>query len=105
MQVPLLPEQASATAVRVDHLYYSLTAVSTLVLIIIFVPMLAFLWRYRRGNSADRSPVRLPTMKIEIAWTIIPLLLAIGMFAWGANIYFDMEVPPAGALEINVVGK
>lgn len=44
-------------------------------------------------------------MRVELIWTIIPLLLALGLFGWGAVVYFHIQVPPSDALEINVVGK
>jgi len=44
-------------------------------------------------------------MKLEVTWTLIPLLLMMGLFAWGANLYFNIERAPSNALEINVVGK
>jgi cytochrome c oxidase subunit II len=105
MKFPLFPDQASTTATQVDQLYFFLTAVSVVILAIVFLPMIFFLFKYRRGNEADRRPLRVSTTKIEITWTVIPFVLAMGMFAWGAHVYFDMEVPPAGTLEINVVGK
>src|SRR5437867_9804634 len=79
MKFPLFPEQASTTAAQVDHLYFFLTAVSAFFVTIIFVPMVWFLFKYRRGHKADRSPLRVSTMKIEVTWTVIPLLLAMGM--------------------------
>jgi len=44
-------------------------------------------------------------MTIEVTWIVIPLLLMMGVFAWGANVYFTQQRPPTGALEINVIGK
>ncbi|MGH9554276.1 MAG: cytochrome c oxidase subunit II, partial [Terriglobales bacterium] len=38
-------------------------------------------------------------------WTVIPLLIALTMFGWGASIFFAMNRPPRGALEIYAVGK
>jgi len=105
MSFPLFPEQASTTAGRVDHLYLALTALSVFVLALVFVPMLFFLFKYRQGTKADRSPMRISTMRVEVTWTVIPLLLAMGIFVWGAHAYYDLEVPPADAVEINVVAK
>jgi cytochrome c oxidase subunit 2 len=105
MKFPLFPDQASTTAGQVDALYFFLTGLSLFFMAIIFLPMLCFLFKYRRGKQADRGPSRIPTMKLEVTWTVIPLLLSMGLFAWGARVYFDMEVPPADAIEINVVGK
>ena len=74
-------------------------------LIIIFVPMIYFLFNYRRGKPANRQPVQLPMFAIEITWTVIPTLLLMGFFAWGATHYFTIERPPPNGMEINVIGK
>lgn len=105
MKFPIFPKEASTGAAWVDHLYLFLTGISVIVLLVVFVPMIFFLFRYRRGHHADRSVLRYSTMKIEVTWTLISLVLAMAMFAWGARVYFDMEVPPQNTLEINVVGK
>lgn len=105
MNFRLFPEQASTLAAEVDYLYFFLTAITVFFLAAIFGPMFVFLFKYRRGKNADRSPLRLSMAKIETIWTVIPLLLAMGIFAWGAWVYFELQVPPVNALEINVVGK
>ena len=105
MKVPIFPDQASSAAVQVDRLYAGLVALSVIVVALVGVPMLYFLFKYRRGHEADRNPIRVSTMAIEITWTVIPLLLTLGIFASGAHIYYDLQTPPAGALVINVVGK
>ena len=105
MTFPLFPEQASTSARQVDNLYFVLTALSLFFVALIALPTFYFLFKYRRGRVADRSPLRISTNAIEATWTAIPLLLVSGLFAWGARVYFEIEVPPAQALEINVVGK
>ena len=74
-------------------------------MLVVFVPMIYFLFKYRRGRKADRRPVELPEIRIELAWTIIPLVIFTGLFAWGADVYWTIERPPPDAMEINVVGK
>ncbi|MDB6111508.1 MAG: cytochrome [Pedosphaera sp.] len=105
MRFPLLPDQASTMAPRVDLLYFSLTALSAVMMVIIFLPMFYFLYKYRRGNPANRSPLRIPMWKVEMTWSVIPLILMLGVFGWATDLYFDIERPPAEALEINVIGK
>jgi cytochrome c oxidase subunit 2 len=105
MNFPIFPDAASTTAVQTDYLFFFLLAFSAGMLALIFVPMLFFLFKYRRGKAANRAFPNLPEMKIEVAWTVIPIFLATGIFAWSARDYFNEEVPPVGALEINVVGK
>jgi len=105
MKFPFFPEQASTSAQQVDSLYFVLIGISVFFLAIIFLPMIYFLFKYRRGHRANRAPLNISTMRIEVTWTVIPLVLAMGLFAWGAKAYFEMEVPPANALDIDVVGK
>src|SRR5581483_11625779 len=102
---PLFPRQASPVAGQVDALYWTLVGLSAFALTIVFAPMIYFLFKYRRGKKADRRPVRLPTMAMEITWSTIPAVIFIGLFAWGANLYSTMTRVPPDAMEINVVGK
>ena len=44
-------------------------------------------------------------MILEITWTIIPLLITMVIFVWGASVFFAMSRPPAETLNIYVVGK
>jgi len=105
MTFPIFPNPASTIAEHTDRLFFVLSAFSLFVLALVFLPMLVFLFRYRRGKAADRSALKLSTLKIEVTWTIIPVLIALSLFAWGADVYFTEEVPPPDTLEINVVGK
>jgi len=105
MKFPLFPPQASTTAVSVDRLFWALTGMSVVILIIVFGVMFYFLFKYRRGKPANREPVRVPTLKIEVTWTVIPLLIVIGIFIWASGIYYSMAHVPQHAVEIHVVGK
>lgn len=105
MNFPLLPDQASDVAAQTDHLYWGLIAISSLVMVIVFLPIVYFLFKYRRGRKADRAPLHLPEITIEIVWTIIPVVVFAGLFLWGANVYWTIERPPKDAMEVNVVGK
>jgi cytochrome c oxidase subunit 2 len=105
MNFPLFPPEASQVARQTDHLLIALILLSVLTLLIVFGPMIYFLFKYRRGKKADRRPVHLPETMIEVTWTIIPLIVFTGLFAWGANVYWEIERPPADAMDISVVGK
>lgn len=105
MQLPIFPVQASRMAGQVDLLYAGLILISAFFLALIFVPMAYFLFKYRRGNKANRTPLRIKTWKVEIVWTTIPFLMMMGLFGWSATLYYDIERFPAGGLEATVVGK
>ena len=105
MNFHLLPYSASENAGKVDAIFWALTGLSAFIVVIVFVPLIYFSIKYRRGSEADRTPMKIPTWKFEVTWTIIPFFIGMGIFAWSAEVYFQMESPPANALEVNVVGK
>jgi cytochrome c oxidase subunit 2 len=104
-QFHLFPPQASAGAGEVDWLYFGLTAMMIFFCVVVFLPILYFSWRYRRGSSADRSQPASGNNLLESGWTLFPLLISLGFFAWGAIVYYHIERPPREALQVQVVGK
>src|SRR5262245_45810937 len=105
MKFPLFPDQASTVARSVDELYFALTALSGLMVLIIFLTIAFFLFKYRQGKNVNRRPSRIPQTTIEVIWIIIPFLLMMGVFSWGSHVFFQQQRVPPGAMEINVVGK
>ncbi len=101
----LFPEQASTMAGKVDLLYFFLVAVSVFFATLIFFLIYLFAVKYRRRSEED-VPAEIPgLLKLELVWSIIPLILTMVAFGWGATLYFDTYNPPANALEMYVVGK
>ena len=67
--------------------------------------IVVFAIRYRR-RTRTRSASRIHgSLALELLWTVIPFVIAMVMFGWGAKVFFDIYRPPAGAMEIYVVGK
>lgn len=102
----LLPEQASKHASNVDMLYFFLLAMATAFTIGIAGSIVFFAIKYRRGNTrVDRSPTEKGSMLLEVTWTVIPLILSLFVFTWGAALFLDERRYPDDALEVNMVGK
>ncbi len=103
--IPLFPERASTMAGRVDNLFFFVLAVAAFFSVLIAAGILYFAVKYRR-RKPDAVGTPLPgSMKLETAWMVIPLILAMVMFGWGASLFMAIRRPPADALEIYVVGK
>lgn len=105
MNFPIFPPQGSPFAHQVDHLYFALIAFSLAMVMLVVLPIIYFLFKYRRGKKANRRELHLPETVIEITWITIPLLVMIGLYAWGADLYFQEQRPPSNALDIYVVAK
>jgi cytochrome c oxidase subunit 2 len=99
-----VPDQASTIAPQLDALFYFLTAVTAFFTVGIFVAILYLGLKYRRRPGVKPQPVATNT-QLEIAWTVIPLVICLFMFGWAAKLYVQMETPPSGAMEISVIGK
>ncbi len=103
--VPFLPAHDSAQAAQVDLLFTCLLIIAFVTLVLIASAGLYFLIKYRQGSAADRTPGKFSTLRLEIAWTIIPFFCFLGLFIWAAVLFFEMRRAPENALEVHVVGK
>jgi cytochrome c oxidase subunit 2 len=102
---PLFPQKASSIAGGVDNLYFFLVAVAGFFSIAIFVTIFFFALRYRRKRADQQAvPIHGSTL-LEIVWSVVPLVIVMVMFGWGASLYFRNSRAPEGAIEIYVVGK
>ena len=105
MDFPLWPEAASTVASDVDHLYIYLLLVSTVMTVLIFGTIFVFAVKYRR-RSNDEVPAPIHgSLKLEITWSIIPFLIMLTFFWWGAKIFFLNATPPPNSMDVYVVGK
>lgn len=102
---PLFPEQASSMAGRVDALYFFLVAVSGFFAILIFALIAVFIVKYRRRDGRAETPSGHGHMLLELVWTVVPLVLTMIMFFWGAKLFFHIYTIPPGAIDVFVVGK
>jgi cytochrome c oxidase subunit 2 len=102
---PIFPEQASTLAHRTDALLFYLLAVSGLMTVLIAGLILWFSIRYRRRPDNQVATQIMGSHRLELAWTVAPLVFLMVMYAWGANIYFWAYTPPSDALEVWAVGK
>lgn len=98
------PDQASSFAPKVDALYAFLLSITAIFTVLIFVLIVYFGLKYRRKPGV--KPTEIPTSHaLELTWSIIPFLLTMLMFAWGAGLYMHIRRPPDDAMQIDVIGK
>ena len=102
---PLFPESASTMAPRVDALYFFLVGLTVFFSLLIAGLIVYYAVRFRR-RSPEAIGARIEGgMVLEITWTVIPFVVVMGIFAWGASVFFAMSRPPDDTLNVYVVGK
>jgi cytochrome c oxidase subunit II len=103
--LPLFPDKASTIAGRVDDLYFFLVSVAAFFSILIFAAVFFFAVKYRRRSPDERPKPISGSLKLETLWSVIPFILTMIMFGWGATLYFRNARAPLGTVEVYVVGK
>ena len=104
-QLPIYPEQASNFAPQVDSLMVFITAICLFFGVAITTAIIVFFFKYHRKTpNAVGVPIH-GDMRLETAWMVIPLFLAMAMFGWGAVVYVDYRNAPPDTLDIYVIGK
>jgi cytochrome c oxidase subunit II len=103
--IPFTPEQGSTVAESVDSLYLFLVVLTVFFGVAISAALFYFAVKYRR-RSDDEYPEQIEgSMKLELLWIIGPFIIVMGIFWWGAAVYFKVFRPPSDPIDIYVVGK
>ena len=103
--IPFIPESASTISGRVDALYFYLCGVTIFFTLLISIVLIFFVIKYRR-----RTPFEIPrpiagSHRLEMMWSIIPFLISMSFFVWGAKLYFAEYRTPKDGIEVYVVAK
>ncbi|MGU3404315.1 cytochrome c oxidase subunit II [Methylobacterium brachiatum] len=101
----LWPPAISATASETDLLILAFTVLTLLLTVPVFVAITYFALRYREGSEADRHPSGIRSNLIEISWMLIPFLLTLIFFVWGARLFIASKNAPPDAMVIEAIGR
>ena len=100
-----MPEQGTEIAKQIDNLYGFLIVVSFISCAILIGGMIYFVMKYKRKTANDKTAYITHDTRLEILWSVVPLIIFLVVFAWGWVLYHDMRSMPKNALEIMVTGK
>ncbi|MEO6803800.1 MAG: cytochrome c oxidase subunit II [Granulicella sp.] len=100
----LFPREASTIAPYADELYFFLLLLTVFAVVLVAGMIFGFSFLYNK----KKHPVAIQnegSTLLEATWTIIPLVVFLVCFVWGALLYFRIYNPPTNAMNIYVVGK
>jgi cytochrome c oxidase subunit 2 len=101
----LFPEQASTFAMDVDALYFFIVAVTAFFALVVAVAVIYFGAKYRRRHDGEVGARIEGNLPLELLWSVIPTMIAMVMFGWGASVYYHLRRTPDEALQVYAVGK
>jgi len=101
----IFPERASTFAWKVDNLFFFELTISTVFVVLIAGAIVYCSLKYRRRSENDVPSYTPPSMMLEAAYIGVPFVIMMVMFFWGGWVYVEARRPPAGAMQINVIGK
>ena len=95
---------ASNLAAGVDKAFFFIFAISFLFTIAITVLMIYILIHFSRKKIKNPQQFTGNT-KLEIVWTVVPLIIVLVMFYYGMEGFSPMRKVPANAMEIKAIGR
>ncbi len=101
----LFPDSASTISGEVNTFYLLMVILTASVSIGIAIFLIYSAIRYHRKHDREMGAQFRNKYSVEATWIILPFLCFIGMFAWGAKLYFDIERPPDNAIRMYAIGK
>jgi cytochrome c oxidase subunit 2 len=99
------PDSASSVAGEVDLFYIVMLALCGAVATGIAIFLIYSAIRYRRRREDEMGDQTRNHIAAEVTWIATPTIIFIGIFLWGAKMYFDIERPPDNAIPMYVVAK
>ena len=100
-----LPPPGSTIASEVDALFNFVLYASIVFFLIVVLGALYFVIRYRKRVESQLDTAPSHNIKLEIFWTLIPVVLVLIVFFWGFKTYLKMNVVPKDPLKVKVTGQ
>lgn len=102
----VMPEAASQHALNLDYLYWFLIFSCGVLFLLVVVPMIFILVRFRRKTPNQRAVSQKDhNFWLESLWTFLPLIYLAVLFVWGFWQYMGMYVAPHDAKDLRVIGQ
>ena len=100
----MLPPRGQELATEIDITFLGIYWLSVVLFLGITLSALYFAWRFRY-KPGRQTPHQTHNTTLEVLWSVLPLLLCVGIFFWGLHGYMKLVVAPGESMEVQVVGK
>lgn len=111
-QSPLSPTNifapVSTPADSIVGLSIFVLGVTAVIFVVVFTLLVYSVMKYRKRDGDDtlEPPQIYGSNQVELAWTIIPVLIVVALFMATARVIADVQkaAPPKNAIEVDVIG-
>lgn len=100
-----LPPAKSTMAQEVDTLFWFVHISSLVLTIGILIAIVYFVIKYRRKSENEVTPVITHNNKLEVTWSVIPLIIVLLLFGWGFQTFVNLTTPPDDAYEVQITAQ
>lgn len=80
--IPLWPASISGYSHQVDLLVVCFTVLIAALSAPVFILIVVFAVKYRRGKAANRKHPVNRNVVVEVSWSVIPFLALLGFYVW-----------------------
>jgi cytochrome c oxidase subunit 2 len=101
----LLPPGASTQVGEMDGLFMFITLLTVFFFLFNGALILYAVKRWRRRSDREITPHITHNTRLELVWSLVPLVVVMVIFFWGFRGYVKAWVVPNDAMEIIVTGK
>lgn len=101
----MMPPAAATHSAGVDSLYMFITYLTIFFFFFNGGLIVYAVLRWRRRSKDEVTPHITHSTKLELLWSVVPLLVVLAIFLWGFQGYVRAWVAPNDAMEIIVTGK
>lgn len=98
----MLPTAASNLAKDVDWAWNFIMAISVFFFCLVVGLMIFFVIKYRRRTPNDVTSTITHNTPLEIAWTLIPLMIVMVLFVIGFKGYLNFDTPLSNSIPVQV---
>jgi cytochrome c oxidase subunit 2 len=99
------PPTASTYAGQLNDFFWVMVALCGTIAVAIAIFIICCAIKYHRKDPDELPQQITGNHKVEYTWTILPLIIFLGMFGWGAKCYFEVEQPPPDTIDVFVLAK
>jgi cytochrome c oxidase subunit 2 len=106
--VPSIFEPHSTPAISIKHLSNFVLAITCLIFVVVFTLLAYAVVKFRhRPSDGQHEPAQVyGSTQIELAWTVIPILIVVVLFLASARVIhaIEDEPEPANAVDVTAIG-